>query len=221
MRKLLFITIVMVSLFGCKEKQKEEDRDNNPENAGIETPAVKIDSTLITDTSWGPITRNMNYGDLQAAYGSANVTNERICGAECADSVDVTIINAQKPSQITVYWKDSAYHKKIAFLECFDDNAPYHTSDSIKAGSTLADLVRVNGQKITFWGFSWDYGGTIISFNKGKFENSPINYRIMLSGDYNVSDGLDGEIELTTDMAKVKKALDRIKIYYLSLSFAD
>lgn len=34
--------------------------------------------------------------DLQAIYGVANVKDERICGPECADSIDVTRIYPEK-----------------------------------------------------------------------------------------------------------------------------
>jgi hypothetical protein len=87
----------------------------------------------------------------------------------------------------------------------------------LKIGSTMQDLLQQNGQKINFSGFGWDYGGYIISYNKGALENSRIGFRLdLVEGDTNE---LLGDTELNTDMPAVKKVLDKIQVYQLSLSF--
>ncbi len=206
--KFILAFLIAVIICSCNNEKKETPVEEKKE--------VIADSTLVTDSSWGPIGRSADMAELQRLYGKDNIKDEWICGPECADTILVTKVFPDQTHEITVYWDDSAFHKKIMMLEVFRDGTPYHTVHGLKNGSTLNDLLKVNGQKITFSGFSWDYGGFIQSYNNGALEKSPINFRLEYRG--NAMD-LDGDIELNTDMPHVKKALDSIRMYYLSLSF--
>ncbi|MEO7922856.1 MAG: hypothetical protein ABIR30_04210 [Chitinophagaceae bacterium] len=209
MKKLIPVILAIALLISCSNDKKEK--------TPADTPNVAIDSSLVTDSSWGAVTASTDFTGLQTIYGRSNVTDERICGPECVDSLDVTVIYTGTPKEIIVYWKDSAYHKSIGTLRAGGSGAPYHTSTGLKIGSTLQDLLKQNGQKINFSGFGWDYGGYIQSFNSGSLDKSPILFRLdLMEGDTNE---LLGDTELNTDMPAVKKVLDKIQVYQLSLSF--
>lgn len=209
MKKSLALILIAVAIVSCKNDKKGAPAGNIPE--------AKTDSLLITDSSWGAIDATTDMTGLQNIFGVPNVQDERICGPECADSLDVTKVFPGKNNEIVVYWEDSAYHKKIAFLESYQEGSPYRTANGLKAGSTLNDILKINGQKITFSGFDWDYGGFIQSYNNGRLDSSPVNFRLEPRG--NVGDSLSGDTELNTDMPVVKKALDSIAVYYITLSF--
>lgn len=208
--RLIIALLFAGTIWSCNTDKKTTSREDKK--------TIAIDSTLVTDSSWGPINKNANLATLETLYGKANLKDEWICGPECADTILVTKIYPEQAKEITVYWDDSAFHKKIMMLEVYRDSTPYHTVHGLKSGSTLSDILKVNGQKINFSGFSWDYGGFIQSYNNGALEKSPINFRLEYRG--NALD-LDGDIELDTDMPHVKKAMDSIYNYYLSLSFRN
>jgi hypothetical protein len=201
---LLFVLVVC----SCKNEKKPTLVEEKKETAA--------DSTLVTDSTWGPIDRNADLARLETLYGKSNIKDEWICGPECVDTILVTKIFPDQTHEITVYWDDSAFHKKIVMLEVFRDGTPYHTAHGLKNGSTLRDILKLNGQKITFSGFGWDYGGFIHSYNNGALEKSPIGLRLEYRGSQL---DLDGDTELNTDMPNVKTAMDSIRNYYLSLSF--
>jgi hypothetical protein len=209
-KNILLLFAITAIIYSCGNKDKKA-------TTVTEKPEVKIDSTLITDSSWGLITKNTELAGLQAIYGTSNVKDERICGPECADSIDVTKIYSEKNNEFIVYWKDSLYHKSIAFIESYMPDGPYHTASGLKINSSLEDLLKINGKQITFSGFDWDYGGFIQSYNNGALEKSNINYHLNLTEDSDNS--LLGDTELNTDMPEVKKMLGKILISYLSLSF--
>lgn len=211
MKRLLSIVILFAVLVACKN-----DNKSSGEQAGTDKPA--IDSTLVTDSTWGPITAATNFDELKKIYGDTHVKDERICGPECIDSLDVTKIYPNTAKEIIVYWKDSAYHQSIGLLQCYQDGFPYHTSNGIKAGSTMTDLLRINEKKISFSGFGWDYGGNIISYNGGKLDSLACRFRLDYKGqqDDNV---LMGDIEVDTDMPDVKTRLDKIVVYQFTMGF--
>ena len=213
MKKLLLSLVAASIIYSCSDNKKQSTISTTEEKE-----IIKIDSTLITDSGWGPVTKTADIGSLKNIYGEANVKDETICGPECADSIDVTKIYSGTQNEFIVYWKDSLYHKTISFIETMLENAPYHTASNIKTGSTLNDLLKLNGKKINFSGFGWDYGGYIQSYNKGLLENSAVNFRLDLPETNENS--LLGDTELNTDMPAVKKALDKIFVWQISLSFS-
>ncbi len=208
MKILLILVFSSAICWSCVNDQKEKatpikvDKEYNP--------------SLITDSSWGAITKQTDYPELQLIFGAANVKDERVCGPECMDSIDVTIIYPETNKQITIHWKDSAYHKTIVSMETRFPESPYHTAANIKIGSPFKDLLQLNGQKITFSGFGWDYGGSINSYNKGTLEKSAIHYQLGQTEDTGTE--MSGDIELHTDMPEVKRYMDKIQISHISLS---
>jgi hypothetical protein len=205
------LLIIATFIYSCGNKDKKA-------TPVTDKPEVKIDSTLITDTSWGLITKNTDLAGLQAIYGAANVKDERICGPECADSIDVTKIYPEKNNEFIVYWKDSLYHKAIAFIETYLPDGPYHTDKGLKIGSTFDDLLKINGKKIIFSGFDWDYGGSIQDYGMGALQNSSVSFRLAM--DEGGGTELSGDSEFNTEMPDVKKNLAKIKISTLTLSFS-
>lgn len=211
--------IVLLSLCvlaACSGHKQENTGKTEPINPVL-TP-VADDSLLVTDSAWGQIDRNTDISGLKKIFGADAITDERICGAECIDSVDVTFIHKDQPSQLTVYWDDSAYHKTIAFIQADKAGSPYHSSAGIHIGSSLRDLLAVNGAQIDFSGFDWDYGGSIESLNRGALENSAVNYSLGI-GDEQGADDLSGDRKFTTNMPVVKKALDKIRVTEIRLVF--
>lgn len=189
MKKISTLILVFVSIAFCVSAQK---------------------ANLITAQSFDKITKTSTYKDLQKLYGANNVKDDEDYGPEGADTIKVTKIYAETKNEIVVYWAENKFHKKIASIECYQAGAPYYTSDSIKIGSTLKKLLQVNGKKINFSGTDWDYGGFISSYNKGKLANSSITYS--LGSGKNMSQKLMGEGQFNTDMAIVKKNLDKVTV---------
>lgn len=211
MKRITIILLLTAFAFSCNNNSQEKNGSPQP------VVVTKVDSTLVTDSAWGAITSRTDYAGLQQLFGAGNVKDERICGPECIDSINVTFVYRDTDKEITVYWADSAYHKSIVFLECYSEKGPYHTATGLRIGSTLRQLLALNGKKISFSGFDWDYGGSIHSYNGGSLDKSGVGFQLGLEvySDYSIS----GDIDLNTDMPAVKKALDSIKInkIYLNL----
>lgn len=209
MRKIAVLVLIAALSWNCNNKAEEKKTDKP-------LIVVNIDSTLVTDSAWGAITPQTDFAGLQKIFGAANIKDERICGAECVDSVNVTFIYPGTDKEITVYWDDSAYHKTMVYLETYNENSPYRTATGLRIGSTLKQLLDLNGQKITFSGFDWDYGGSVQSYNNGSMEKSGVGFQLGL-GSY-PDNSLSGDMTLDTEMPSVKKALDSIKISKLFLN---
>lgn len=209
MKRIAALALLAAFTWNCNNKADEKKADHP-------VVEIKIDSSLVTDSAWGAITPQTDFAGLQKIFGAANIKDERICGAECVDSVNVTFVYPETDKQITVYWDDSAYHKTIVYLENDTENSPYRTATGLRIGSTLKQLLDLNGKKITFSGFDWDYGGAVQSYNNGSLEHSGVGFQLGL-GSY-PDNSLSGDMTLDTDMPSVKKALDSIKVNKIFLN---
>ena len=107
--KNIILLLVVSQLFvqSCKQKEKENVKDTSVVTEPINPPVQVRDSTLVTDSSWGLINQTTDFSRLKDIYGPSNVKDDRICGAECIDSVDVTIIYPSTKKEMTIYWEDS------------------------------------------------------------------------------------------------------------------
>jgi hypothetical protein len=220
MKKLIAFLPALIFLLSCQSKNETKKKDDITVDsaANTDTHYYKIDLIQVTDSAWGSVTRNTNFKDLQAIYGDENVKDERICGPECIDSLDVTQVYPGTYKAFTVYWKEKQYHQKIDMIECYTEEAPYRTATGIGIGTSLQYLLELNGKKITFNGFGWDYGGTIASFNGGKLEKAKLHYRLDISYD-SAANSIMGDATFNTDMPEVKKHIGNIFVDRIILSF--
>lgn len=213
MKKILVPIILLIAL-SCSEHKKPVT-----ETAPVITPLPPVvDSLLITDSSWGLIKQHMNFSDLKGIYGAANLKDERICGPECVDSLDVTKLYPGTANEAIIYWKEKAWHQKIDMIVCYQDGAHYHTDKGLKIKSGVNELLSLNGKKINFMGFGWDYGGTITSYNGGNLENNNLDYVLELVKEPDEDERfIFGDTVLDTDMPMVKKLVPDIYIRKFTL----
>lgn len=175
---------------------------------------------LITPVSFGKINKAATYDSLVKIYGPNNLANDfYVAESDSDDSSQITIVYPETERQFTVYWVDGMFGKKISFVEIFQRNAPYYTVDGLRIGDKLKKVLQVNKKRIDFLGFGWDYGGAIVSLNKGILENSPI--RFWLDVESTTNSHLDGDKQFNTSMSIVKNNMEKIIIAKIQLSFYE
>lgn len=228
MKTQLMLIVSLFFLWSCNSnndtKRNDIDKIDSAATTNVDSASekdvlyYKVDLVEVGESGWGAISEFTNLEELKAAYGEANVIDERICGPECADSIDITRIYPNTNKEVIVHWKENEYHKKVNMVECYAPNAPYHTVTGLGIGTTLKELLNQNGKKITFYGFGWDYGGYLSSFNGGSLDNTRLGFQLELA-EQAWDNSLMGDKEINTDMPAVKKNLDNIKVVKLTLSF--
>lgn len=98
---------------------------------------------------------------------------------------------------------------------------PSWTIAGLKLGDSMARVEALNGKPFTLQGFDWDYGGYVIDLKQGRLNKLPggcgVSIRLEPSAT-NVPNGVSGDMELSSTMAKVRAA--KPVISELSLEFA-
>jgi hypothetical protein len=139
-------------------------------------PAPEIVQLNLLDI--GVATAKDTFASLKQRYGPENVKDGDVPGAE-GEELSGWILYPDDPKRrVYIYLDEAGVHPSL--LRALDSESQWQLSDGIRMGLTLTRLVSLNGQKIDFTGFDWDYGGAINDWHHGKMEKTPASGGITL-----------------------------------------
>lgn len=131
------------------------------------------DPTEITCWGIGDIELEDSYDALVDKAGLDHIKQDSLFKEGTFERV-ITRVWPDTEKEIIVHWKEKeAPLSTIEMLELRDSSSVYHFTNGLRIGSTLQDLVKENGGvEFSFYGFGWDYGGTVTDFNSGKLSGN-------------------------------------------------
>ncbi|RXF69795.1 hypothetical protein [Arcticibacter tournemirensis] len=164
MRVFLFLSILLFA--ACNNSSDKGDKAAKKIQS-IDTASEG--GSEITCWGIGDIDLDNDMQSLTGKVGKANVTQDSLFKEGSFEGF-VTTLWKGSPKEIIVHWKEKKEpYQTIDHLEITSPESPYHFVNGIKIGTTLKEMEKLNGgTAISLYGFGWDYGGTFISFNKGK-----------------------------------------------------
>ena len=117
----------------------------------------------------GPLAADSNEAALIAAYGAGNVVTGEVDGPEGTTMTATTVFPNDPAKKFEVVWWDEASRSRISYFSVpAGDTAP----GGVKAGMSIAEVLAINGEPFTLYGFWWDYGGAA-GFQTGKLADLP------------------------------------------------
>jgi hypothetical protein len=144
----------------------------------IAKPADKTAFLIVPGKSVGKITKQTDRQGLVAIFGKANVEDFTEYGPEGIGEFPATRIKIGGKESLRITWQDDA-RKKMGSIAIYD--ARWHLADGLAVNMTVAALQQKFGQ-FSFYGFGWDYGGTVISENNAKLDqyrkSTAVNFRL-------------------------------------------
>lgn len=111
----------------------------------------------------------MNSVDLQKNYPDANIEEGTDLFEEGTEERAFSILYPGTENELHITWQDKD-RTKIHDLRVSKDGK-WRSETGIDIGTTYAELNKMNGKKISFYGFGWDYSGAV-DWNGGKLEKS-------------------------------------------------
>ncbi|WP_155975786.1 hypothetical protein [Daejeonella oryzae] len=111
-----------------------------------------------------------NLNGLIDKFGKDNITIDSLM-LEGTYEETFSTIHKSKIDEIKVFWKEKQPpFETMKAIEISNPKSPFRFSNSIGIGSSIQEIEKLNEGVFQFYGFGWDYGGTLISFNNGKLE---------------------------------------------------
>ena len=111
----------------------------------------------------------MNAEDLVQNYPDANITEGTDMFEEGTDERPYTILYPGTSDELHITWQDKN-RTRIHDLR-YSEKGKWKSETGVNVGTTYAELNKMNGKKISFYGFGWDYSGAV-DWNGGKLEKS-------------------------------------------------
>ncbi len=117
----------------------------------------------------GPIEPHSSIDDLIRIFGSDNVLKKTVYGAEGTEKFEASLIFPGTPNELIVFWQDNKYGTVPSAVSIRRQGSEWKTVQGIQIGTSLAELNTINGRPFSFYGFGWDYGGSIpMQWNGGR-----------------------------------------------------
>ncbi len=151
--------------------------------------------------------------DALEAYGS-DARQDTIYLGEGIYDTGVVLYPDDPVKRVEIYWDTSLDTLRPTFIRInggFGRQSLWHTPEGITIGTTLEEVETINGKPFKIWGFGWDYGGVVNSWEGGKLpETLGLTFAPTVE---DVPEYLLGEVELQSD----QPALRAVKPVVVSL----
>ncbi|MFT3898146.1 MAG: hypothetical protein QM719_10715 [Thermomonas sp.] len=131
-------------------------------------PATADQSAESTFELPGAFAPDTSVVQLEQRFGKANVQVGDVPGAEGETSRGVILFPNDATQRAYLYYQDEDKPSGLQLVRVLDEGSRWHFADGVRIGMPLSRLVALNGKPIRFYGFDWDYGGTITDWNGGK-----------------------------------------------------
>ncbi|WP_207421026.1 hypothetical protein [Desertivirga brevis] len=168
--KLLLLNVsFIVLLTACNQSTKDQTKGSSKQKTSVEE--ISQDENYITCWGIGPLEFGDDPASIQEKVGKENVSMDSLFLEGDFERL-ITKVWKGSPKEISIVWEEvKAPFKTIKLFEVSHQNSPYKFHNGIGIGSTLKEIVALNGEEpINLYGFGWDYGGTFIDFGKGKLK---------------------------------------------------
>ncbi len=169
MKNVFFVLICVGFLAACQHTP-------TPKNAKA-TAKAATNFTIVPNVSIGDISPNMQLSDLIQLFGEKNVVADSIAAGE-GTYIEGTTIFPNTPNSLRIAWEKGQLHQKIKRIIIDQRGTKWLTDKGITIGTPLEKVIELNGTDFLFWGFDWDYSGSVSSWEGGNFENIGMGLRL-------------------------------------------
>ncbi len=178
----------------------------DPAEQRVVVPGVKV----------GPITKKTSQEALLTLYGGTQVALGVVTTPSGQE--ECTIIFPGEPSELKITWED-AERTKIKAIYFDRRESTWFTREGVGVGLPLTELTKANKAAIAFYGFNWDYAGTIESWKNGsmgKYKKSFYGVLGPAKSNFSIPSGYQGDRLISSNEAGIESlglVLTRLVVY--------
>jgi hypothetical protein len=180
----VLLVALLVSIAGCSEAPPPAATADSAASAETASAVEAADATAsaVTDATpeaaagFPPIEQLLRADDTlasaQARLGADQVVTRILPGAE-GEEYEAWVLYPQDPERQAVASLDEAGEHPVAIVvenDATDATSAWVRADGVRLGLSSTELETLNGGPFAFYGFGWDYGGTISDWRGGKLD---------------------------------------------------
>jgi hypothetical protein len=183
MSRIVCVCLSML-LWACQSTDSTTQTADKPSNASKGGNVSPVnDFRVMPGQRVGPIRYSTSEADLLRLLGPDVVTTgDTVYGAEGEEFIGTTLYK-DTADQLQILYQDSSQrqHPELILIRPYSTDADgnplpsleptrWATADGLRIGTTLTELERRNGKSFRLWGFEWDYGGAVSSWQGGRLD---------------------------------------------------
>ena len=171
----------------------------------------------------GDFAPDTGVGQLALRFGKDNVRIGAVPGAE-GEKVDGVVLFPDDPARRAyLYFEDAEHVTGLSMVRVLDDGSRWRLDNGIGIGTSLSEVLRLNGKPIRFFGLDWDYGGAITDWSGGRLDpaNDAIRRGVNLGARADIGDKPypTGDGEFASDDPKYPDLGSDLVVDAISVSF--
>lgn len=121
---------------------------------------------IVPGEGFGTLKGELNRPDLEAQFESGQVVERPFYIGE-GEFAPGLVVFPDTPKEVEILLDEE---NNAILYRLQQAGSPWATADGLRVGSTLEELVKINGKPIHFMGFDWDFGGIVTDWNGGTLD---------------------------------------------------
>ena len=168
LKPMLIAAVCILAISACNSKQQLVEVVAEAAKPVAQAAAVKPEPAATTESFLleTAVKQRDTFESLQKQYGDTHIIKSELPGAEGETSQGWIIYPNDPEKKLMLYLDKGNTHPGSLLVD--EAKSKWHLSNSIKLGTDIKTLEKLNGKTFSFYGFDWDYGGVIIEWNGGE-----------------------------------------------------
>ena len=175
------------------------------------TTTLAAQQAITCNGGWSPA---LSESALIRAYGKANVVRGNVYVAEGEEVPGTIVYPKNEKWRLEIVWKNSRQRVSPEWIR-IPTGSQWRTFAGIRNGMALAEVERINGRPFKFYGFDWDYGGSVTDWRSGRLGALDSECSLQITFDRSVPervttrqqqalDATSGEVEILSSSANAR-----------------
>ena len=170
--KLNSFPFLLLLLFGC---QTDVSNQQNASANQIESTPAESEFILVPGKKIGKISaEKCSPQDVLTAY-APDVAIDSIDLGEGLKVEGLILYPDDLQKRVEFFWDYEIDSLRPSFIKISGDEqggTRWKTAEGITIGTPIEEVQRLNGKPFLIYGFEWDYGGMVKSWNEGKLSET-------------------------------------------------
>ncbi len=163
---ITLIPFLVVFNYSCSETTSKEETPKHQEEHEHSTKLTNSEEHNTTDEASKYLLDNLlsynSEAELIEKFGKDNVTRNTQYYPEGMGEYISTALYEGTPNEVIFSWSDDTLNfEGLLTVMVSRQNSLWTTQKGLRIGTSLKELEKINGKAFNFFGFEWDYAGTV------------------------------------------------------------
>jgi hypothetical protein len=206
MKKIFVFCIFFTIITACGNlsETRNSEGDESEKSDQNNDPGEEVSGKHAGDFLLDNLLKFNSEKELKEVYGK-NVIHTKEWGAEGTEEYHCTRLYPETQNMVEITWKDTIHFTGIQSLKIYGEKSDWRTKVGVELGTSLKELEKLNKKPFNFFGFGWDYGGSV-DWDNGFLSDKNIHVSLSFEGEPDDEmQGLMGDMEIKSSLPLAQK----------------